>query len=299
MLFTSFDGKEIFVHEWKNVENVAGVVQIAHGMEEHAARYDRFAKELNAQGYVVVADDHRGHGDTDPETLGYCPGDMYKSTIEDMAGLAGYYQEKYPGVPYILFGFSYGSFLTQGFVETHSDLLDGAVIAGSARQNGLAVRAGLCLSKIGCAFKGESAPAVFVGNMVFGGYRKKFPDREFLSVDAANNEAYHSDPFCGVTSSYNFYRGFFRGMKGLYTKKAAKGLDKNLPLLLIAGAEDAVGGRKGMTKLYKFYQKQEIVDVGMYLIENSRHEFLNEEVNREEAKSQIIPFIRRITRRNR
>lgn len=132
MVFTSYDKKEIFVREWTDVEEPCGVVQIAHGMNEYAARYDKFARRLNELGYAVVADDHRGHGDTDAETLGYAEGEMFSDTVKDMAGIAKHYREKFPDVKYILFGFSYGSFLTQAFIEKYARFLDGAVIAGSS-----------------------------------------------------------------------------------------------------------------------------------------------------------------------
>ena len=295
MNFSSFDGKPIYVREWENVKEPCGVVQIAHGMNEYTGRYEWFARNLNEMGYVVVGDDHRGHGETDPDTLGYADGNMFSDTVKDMASIAKYYREKYPNLKYILFGFSYGSFLTQAFIERYPRFLDGAIIAGSARQNGAAVRLGDMLSTLGCMVKGENAPANFVNKTVFGGYDKKFEDREFLSTDSENNEKYHADPLCNFVCSNNFYRGFFRGMKRLYTKSAASGLDRNLPLLLISGKDDAVGGLgKGTRRLYEFYKKQGIKDVDLHLIEGSRHEFLNEKENRDEGMQVIKDFIRRI-----
>ena len=291
MVLTSFDNKQIYVYEWTDVSSPRGVVQIAHGMEEHAGRYEPFARALNALGYVVVADDHRGHGDTDPDTLGYAPGDMFSDTVEDMAVIAGQYRAKFAGLPYVLFGFSYGSFLTQAFIERHASLLDGAIVAGSSRQKGGMVRMGAAVAALGCAFKGESAPAKFIDRLVFGGYDKKFADREFLSTDKENNERYYADPYCGFVCSYNFYRSFFKGLKGLYAKKSAAGLDKALPLLLIAGAEDAVGGREGVGRLHAFYKKQGVGRVEMLLIEGSRHEFLNEREHRDEAFARIAAFL--------
>ena len=75
--FTSHDGKRISVVEWKDVLNPKGVIQISHGMAEHALRYDKIAKYLNGQGFIVFADDHRAHGDTDALTHGYCDGDIF------------------------------------------------------------------------------------------------------------------------------------------------------------------------------------------------------------------------------
>ena len=38
------------------------VVQLIHGIADHAARYAPFAEYLNSRGYLVVAQDHMGHG---------------------------------------------------------------------------------------------------------------------------------------------------------------------------------------------------------------------------------------------
>ena len=301
LIFESFDRKQIFVREWTDVKEPVGVVQIAHGMNEYAARYDKFARALNAMGYAVVADDHRGHGDTDAETLGYAEGDMFADTVKDMAGIARFYGEKYKGLKYVLFGFSYGSFLTQAFLEKYARFLDGAIVAGSARQSGAAVRAGRFVSGVCGACKGEDAPADFVNRLVFGGYDKKFGDGDWqwLSSDRENNEKYRADPFCNFVCSNAFFRSFFRGMAGLYKKKNAAGLDRSLPLLLIAGKDDPVGGEKGMTRLYEFYRKQGIKDVSLRLIEGSRHEFLNEREHFDEAFAAIADFIKRIPVRKR
>ena len=59
--FTSFDNTILQAYVWDDVKMPKGVVQIVHGMAEHARRYDDFAKFLNANGYIVFADDHRAH----------------------------------------------------------------------------------------------------------------------------------------------------------------------------------------------------------------------------------------------
>ncbi len=293
MLFTSYDNKQICVHEWKEVREPVGVVQIAHGMNEYAGRYEKFARRLNEIGYVVVADDHRGHGETDADNLGYAEGDMFTDTLKDMAGIARHYRGQYAGLKYVLFGFSYGSFLTQAFVQRqYNRFLDGAIIAGSSRQNALAVRFGGLVAGLGGAVKGEKAPARFVHSTVFGGYDKKFSDREFLSTSAENNARYHADPYCNFVCSNNFFSSFFKGLRGLYTREASKGLDRDLPLLLLSGADDAVGGAKGVDRLYDYYKKHGVRDVKKVLIAGSRHEFLNEEEHFEEAFGAVAAFLR-------
>ena len=52
------DGTEIFTYAWADVAGrPIGVVQIAHGLAEHGERYARFAKALNAAGFLVYAVD--------------------------------------------------------------------------------------------------------------------------------------------------------------------------------------------------------------------------------------------------
>ena len=64
--FFTEDKIEIFTYKWLPDDNkkIRAVVQIVHGMAEHAARYSEFADFLTKNGFAVYADDHRGHGKT-------------------------------------------------------------------------------------------------------------------------------------------------------------------------------------------------------------------------------------------
>ena len=288
MIFKSFDGKEIYVHEWLNAANPKGVVQIVHGMTEHAGRYAAFASFLNEHGYLVVADDHRGHGKTDPDSLGYTPGDMFVDTVRDEGAITDHYKGLYPDLKYFIFGFSYGSFLTQSYIAKYGDKIDGAVIAGSNHKKDFEVYLGSVVAHL----KGAKKPAKLIEKLSFGAYAKKFKDGQWLSADAENNGGYVEDPFCGFTCSNRFYRDFFRGLKSLYTKKYIAGLKKDLPVLLASGENDPVGNMgKGVKKLYKFYiEKAGMRNVEMALFENSRHEFLNEKTDREKKWGTVLGF---------
>lgn len=288
MIFKSFDGKEIFVREWTEVEAPKGIVQIVHGMVEHSARYDAFARFLNEHGYLVVADDHRGHGETDKDSLGYCAGHMFQDTVRDEGAITDYYKAKYPNLKYFVLGFSYGSFLTQSYISKYGDKLDGAVIAGSNYKKDFEVYLGSFVAHLAP----EKKPAKFIEKQSFGAYSKKFNDGEWLSVDAENNAKYHADKYCSFTCSNRFYRDFFKGLKSLYTKKYIAGLPKELPVLLASGKDDPVGNMgKGVEKLYKFYtEKAGMKNVKIKLFENSRHEFLNEKENRAEKWGTVLAF---------
>ena len=288
MIFESFDKKKIFVHEWTEVENPKGFVQIVHGMAEHGGRYHAFAKYLNEHGYLVAADDHRGHGYTDPETLGYSECDnMFFDTVKDEAALTDYYRAQYPGLKYFIFGFSYGSFLTQCYIAKYGDKVDGAVVAGSNHKKDFEVYLGALVAGMGKKRK----PGKFIEKQSFGSYAKKFEDGEWLSTDSVNNAAYHTDRFCGFTCSNKFYADFFKGLKSLYTKSYAAGLKKDMPLLLASGADDPVGDMsKGVKKLYQYYQKAGMTNVQMILFEGCRHEFLNEQKGLEARREVILEF---------
>ena len=288
MIFESFDGKKIFVHEWLDVAEPKGFVQIVHGMTEHGARYAEFAKYLNEHGYLVAADDHRGHGYTDPDSLGYSNCDnMFFDTVKDEGALTDHYKAKYPDLKYFIFGFSYGSFLTQCYISKYGDKVDGAVIGGSNKKKDFEVYLGAVAAGGG----NQKKPAKFIEEQSFGKWAKKFKDREWLSADAENNAAYHADKFCGFICSKKFYADMFKWLKSLYTKKYAKGLRKDMPLLLVSGAQDPVGNMgKGVKKLFKYYKKAGMKNVKMVLFEGSRHEFLNEKKNSERKRRTLLDF---------
>lgn len=288
MVFKSFDGKEIFVREWADVANPRGIVQIVHGMVEHSGRHDAFARFLNGHGFIVVADDHRGHGETDKDTLGYSAGHMFQDTVRDEGEITAHYRAKYPALRHFVLGFSYGSFLTQSYIGIYGDRTDGAVIAGSNYKKDFDVYLGSVVAHL----SPEKKPATFIERQSFGAYSKMFADGEWLSTDAENNAAYHADAYCSFTCSNRFYRDFFKGLKSLYTKRYIAGLKKDLPVLLVSGKDDPVGDMgKGVKKLYRFYtQKARMTDVTLTLFDNSRHEFLNEKENRDHKWNTVLSF---------
>ena len=289
MIFESFDKKKIYVHEWLDVENPKGFVQIVHGMAEHAGRYAPFAKFLNEHGYLVAADDHRAHGNTDLDNLGYSTCEnIFFDTVKDEGMLTDYYQAKYPNLKYFIFGFSYGSFLTQCYISKYGDKVDGALIAGSNHKKDFEVYLGALVAGMG----NKKKPSKFIEKLSFGAYAKKFEDGEWLSTDAENNAAYRADKLSGFTCSNKFYADFFKGLKSLYTKKYVAGLKKDMPLLIVSGAEDPVGNMsKGVKKLYKFYQDAGMSNAQMVLFEGCRHEFLNEKKGQQERWQTLLQFL--------
>lgn len=289
LTFTAYDGKTISYVEW-SVDSPKAIVLIAHGMCEHILRYSYIAEKLNEQGYLVIGDDHRGHGETDKETFGYSDGNMYKDTLKDMAKLCKIYSEKYPKLNIILFSHSYGSFLAQRFIEKYHFYISGVILGGSASMSGVLPYAGGVVAWLGCTFKGKDKPAKLLNSMTFESYKKQLKKDSFISTIESEAKRYDDDPYCGFICSYNFYRAFFKGLREIYKKKNLQNLNKDLPMLIISGKDDPVGGFGKLTeKLYKTYKEAGVKDVTLKLYDGVLHEFLND-VSREEATSDIISF---------
>lgn len=292
--FTSFDGKKIAVTEWKPEGEIRGLVQISHGMAEHSLRYNELAMRLVEAGYLVFADDHRAHGETDRKTLGWSAGDIFNDTIKDMALLAEKYRAEYPGRKIVLYGHSYGSFLTQAYIQRYASY-DAAVIGGSARMNGALSFGGKVISSLGCTFRGERAAGVLMRKMTFDSYNKKFRQGNFVTSVKNEAERYEKDPLCSFTCSYGFYKSFMSGLTRLYTKRGLHKIDKNKPILILSGEKDPVGGcGKDTRKLFALYQKIGIRDVTLCLLPESRHEYFNDK-EKERAYKAFFDFVARVT----
>ena len=292
MKFKGYNDYELNVYVWDEVKSPKAVVQIAHGMAEDAARYEDFAKFLNKNGYIVLADDHRGHGKTAQGKLGIVPkGDCYFDTIEDMAKLTDYAKETYK-LPVILFGHSYGSFLSQGYIEKHSDKIVSCVLCGSAKMDIPDAKLGGMLANVQNALCGADKPAKMIASMSFGNYEKPFKAENrlnaWLNRDVAECEKYNANPMCGFILSIGFYKSFFKGLSKIYGD-APKQIRPDLPIFIISGDKDPVGGFGELVKnLYEMYKSLGF-NVDMKLYENARHEILNE-INKDEVYNDALNF---------
>jgi len=296
MKIASFDGKEINVYVWDEVKEPLATVQIVHGMAEHAGKYEEFASYLNSLGYVVYADDHRGHGLTDKDTLGYSKGDMFYDTVKDEGIIADEIARKYAGVKHILFAHSYGSFIAQQLISSYAEKFDAAVLYGSNYKKDAETYLGAFIADMGCFFKGAEKPGNLLKDLTFGAYERKFADGRWLSSRYAYTDEYNADELCGFVCSYNFYRSFLKALTKLYTESYASGLNKNMPLLIISGADDPVGAMgKGVEKLKEYYLSCGMKDVALHLINGARHVLLQEKEDyKKDFLNVVTAFVDRI-----
>lgn len=296
IIFYGYKDYKLNLAVWDEVRNPVAVVQILHGMAEHIGRYDDFARYLNSKGYIVLGDDHRGHGKTaGAANLGKVPdGDCFFDTVQDEILITKYAEDNYK-LPVIIFGHSYGSFLAQAYIQRNSGVISGAVLCGSACQNGADVKAGKLISAVQHALYGKDAEAKLIRKMSFGAYDAQFigENKEFAwgNRDDAEREKYLADPMCNFTLSLGFYKSFFKALCKIYRSKNLSNIRKDLPVFIISGDRDPVGGNgRLVSKLYEKYIDAGLGAVSMKLYPEARHEILNE-INKEEVYSDVNDFV--------
>lgn len=291
---------QIHAIEWKPNGEVKAVLQMCHGMVEYIDRYDGFATFLTEHGYYVVGHDHLGHGESvqGEEYHGYFhenKGNEY--VIGDIHKLRVMTQKKYPDVPYFMLGHSMGSFLIRQYMELYGQNLAGVIVMGTGSQPAVVLGAGRMLCRIIAAFKGWNYRSSLIDNMAFGSYNKKFEpartDKDWLTKDEQIVDAYRAHPWCTFRFTVNAYYHMFRGIQFLQNKKNIERIPKDLPLLLVAGADDPVGNfGKSVREVSEIYKNCGIKDVELKLYEADRHEILNE-LDRETVYEDLLNWMER------
>ena len=140
--FLSSDGKTQLHGMLWEPEGVAvrAVLQICHGVAEHIARYDAFARALNEQGIAVAGHDHLGHGKSLPEggtPVYFGQGSTWNTVVDDIYILHQRLKQRYPDAPLCIMGHSMGSFLTRTYLIRYPGTVKAAVIMGTDATVGL------------------------------------------------------------------------------------------------------------------------------------------------------------------
>lgn len=291
--------KDIHVYKWTPEDSkIKGVVQIAHGMAEHAGRYDDFAKFLNENGYIVYADDHRGHGKTSPNELGYMgEGDVFHIMVDNLKDLTDIIKKENPKLPLFLLGHSMGSFISLRYSELYGTELKALILSGSNGKQNLKFSFGALIAKMEMKTKGPKAPATIMDKLSFGNFNSNFkPNRtnsDWLTRNTEEVDKYIKDSMCGTIHSTSYFYYLLKGLKNNYKYENLNKIPKNLPILLVAGKNDPVGLMgQGVKRLQASLKDVGIKKVNMILYNNARHEILNE-INKEEVYSDILEFLDR------
>lgn len=298
-VFKSEDGLEVFVYKWEPEDvETKGIVQISHGMAETAGRYERFAKGLTDNGYVVYANDHRGHGKTagSVEDLGYLgEKNGFERLVNDMHKLSIKAKEENPNLPLFIFGHSMGSFAGQRYIMLYGDEIDGLILSGSNGNQGLILNIGMWMAKREMKKHGPKAKSQKLNDLSFGRNNAHFePSKtefDWLSSDEDEVQKYIDDPYCGTIFPTSFFYEFLSTLKIVEDKNNFNMIPKDLPIYIFSGDKDPVGKfGKGVMNLYNRYKDIGVKDLDYKLYKDGRHEMLNE-VNRDEVMKDVVKWL--------
>jgi alpha-beta hydrolase superfamily lysophospholipase len=281
---STVDATPLTVYAWPPLDEPRGVVQIAHGVAEHAGRYDRLARALTAAGYAVTSHDHRGHGASVSEevALGGFGAPGWDGLVDDLVALGERLRTDRPNLPLFLVGHSMGSFALQQAILDHSDLYTGVVLSGSTALDLLAA---------GMAASGGSGSDLSAFNAGFE-HRTGY---EWLSRDEAEVDTYVADPLSGYALDPATIPALFGAGTRLADPEALAGIRPDLPVLLVSGdADPLAGGGRLIEVLGERYRAAGVTDVTVRLFPGARHEVFNE-TNRDEVTDYVIDWLGRRT----
>jgi len=294
---------QIHACRWSLGKEPKAILQIVHGIAEHVERYDHFARYMTEHGFLVVAEDHMGHGKSieGGSTRGFFHGGWF-AAVDDTYKLMKDTMAEYPGVPYVLFGHSMGSFMARTILAKYPESgITAAVICGTGWQPSAALPVLIKVVEGICQKTGAENPSEQLQGMVFGGYNKRIASPrtpcDWLTRDENIVDAYVAHPLCGFTPACGLLRDMMKGIHYIQQKKNLKNMKHHLPVFFIAGAEDPVGPYgKGVQKAAQEFRKAGMINVACKIYPDCRHEILNE-LNKQEVYEDVAnwldPYVRK------
>ncbi|MDF3072850.1 MAG: Hydrolase [Alphaproteobacteria bacterium] len=293
--FRASDGVELAAYRWRSNGTPRALLFIAHGMAEHAARYDAFASFLAQHGILVEAHDHRGHGRTAraQDELGFfAESGGWQRVVDDVRERLSLARKNNPGLKIILFGHSMGSFVGQQILYESPGLMDAAILSGS---NGKPLRlasVGRLVARLERLRLGRHGRSKLLTDLSFGPFNKRFaPNRtdfDWLSRDTAQVDAYVADPLCGFLCTSQFWVDLLDALLPLAKEKNRDRVPEALPVLIFSGDEDPVG--VNLSELVKGYRGNGMTHVAVKLYPGGRHEMLNE-INRADVQVDVLAWL--------
>jgi|LSQX01.2.fsa_nt_gb alpha-beta hydrolase superfamily lysophospholipase len=296
LTFIAHDGIEIFVNKWSPEHKAKGIVQIAHGVCEHSGRYEHFATNLTQKGYVVYANDHRGHGNTAgiSENMIYLGENGWNSMVRDTYDLTCIIKNTHPRLPLFFFAHSMGSFVLRQYLYEYPNKLKGVILSGTGSYDRVLLNTGVLIAKR-LVEKNGARRSYYLNKMVFASFNNKINNPktlfDWLTRDEDIIKKYMADPKCGAHCTNNFFYELLKGLRELQKTKNLVKIPKNIPILLVSGDNDPVGHwGSDIPFLVKQYKHFGVKDVKAYIFKGARHEIINE-INREQVMEYIIKWI--------
>jgi alpha-beta hydrolase superfamily lysophospholipase len=269
----------IVAYRWDPEGKGRAIAQITHGMGEHALRYADLAAALNAEGYVVYAQDHRAHGASaiSDDQLGVVGADGWTELVADIGRLSAVARSEHPGLPLALIAHSMGSFAAQQYLLDHSDSVAAVALTGTA-----------VLDLLEPALDLDQPLDLAMFNAAFQPART---DYDWLSRDEEHVDKYVSDPQCGFGLDIPGAKQMFLGAREMADKARLDNLRKDLPVYIAVGEQDPVNGQLALVHaLVGRLQEAGVSEVTLKTYPEARHEVFNE-TNRDEVVGDLVTWL--------
>ena len=283
--------------QWLPADQPRGIIQIIHGISEYVARYDELARFFSDRGFVVVGEDHMGHGGSISEEIPEgCFAGGWHAAVSDSYRLLQITREEFPDLPYTIYGHSMGSFIARTLLYTYPQAgLAAAVLSGTGWSNRAVLLAGQAICIMEGKRNGMDCPSPTVSKILFGPFNKSFENPrtpvDWLSRDCAEVDKYLADPLLGFPPSVGLAKDMIDGMVMNEDRKNLEKMPKDLPVLFVSGDMDPVGcNGKGVKQTCEAFQVAGMQNVRCKLYPNGRHEMHNE-INRWELQADVLAFL--------
>ena len=174
-----------------------------------------------------------------------------------------------------------GSLITRIYLTSCGDRLSGCILSGTAGPNPLA-RTGVRVANSVAHSKGMTYRSSFLSNLAFKNYNRKISEPQstfdWLSRDANVVQMFQSDAKCNFIFTAAGFRDLFTLVERANHSRCFRNTPHALPILLISGDRDPVGGYGDGVKnaeRQKLHSRTEKV-LDMIFYKDGRHEILNE-----------------------
>ncbi|MEM9734121.1 MAG: alpha/beta hydrolase [Pseudomonadota bacterium] len=292
------DGARLALYEMTATGTPKAIIQINHGMAEHAGRYARFAGALTQNGYHVIAHDHRGHGKTTAPKAGlghFGPTGSWQMVLDDVTAVRTHAQDQWGSLPVALLGHSMGSIISFNCILQDPKAYAAAALWNSGVENGPLATVFRAILKTQRFFLGSDVPSTLAGKLTFDAWNKAFtPNRtafDWLSQDAAEVDKYINDPLCGFPVTIGLWLEVMAGIARANDNAALARLPITMPIHLLAGADDPCSENgRAVENIAKRMESVGMTAVDYTLLPNTRHESLNE-LNRDEVTATFIQWL--------
>ena len=292
---TASDEHSIKVYDWgiAGDSKPAAVIQVLHGLGEHAARYARFAAACNDRQLAVVAHNHRGHGALDGFGH-FADAKGWDKVVADVLQVRQDIAAQYPKVPVVLLGHSMGSYIAQSFVMRHGGNNAALILSASTLTPRFDARKAHVAANVLAMLSGKRRVSPMLNHLALGKANNSFaPKRtgyEWLSRDEAEVDLYVDDPLCGGQYSNQLWSDLTGGLLEITAHTSIASVRTDMPMLVLGGGDDPLGGHAGLNQLAEAYRETGHDNVTLTIYPEGRHEMLNE-TNRDDVMADIIDWV--------